>query len=60
MVGVTLNDDGIAARGLLGIFMTQKVLDSLRDVSRDSTKPMKIKQSRNITFGQTAKNVIRS
>ena len=32
-----LNDDGKAASGFLGIFMTQKVLDS-----RDSTKPTKM------------------
>ena len=34
-----LNNDGIAACGILGMFMTLKVLSSLSEVSRDSTKP---------------------
>ena len=37
-----LNDDDIAACGLLGIFMTRKVLGSLAEVSPDSTKPKKM------------------
>ena len=32
----------MAACGVLGIFMTQKVLSSLSEVSRDSTMPTKI------------------
>ena len=34
-----LNDDGMAAYGYLRIFMIQKVLGSLSEVSRDSIKP---------------------
>ena len=42
-----LNDDGMAACGL-GIFMTRKVLDSLSDVLRDSTKStQKIAEQKN-------------
>ena len=37
-----LNDECMSACGFLGIFMTQKVLGSLSEVSRDSTKPTKI------------------
>ena len=37
-----LNDDGMAAFGLLGIFLTQKVPGSLSVVSRDSSEPTKM------------------
>ena len=37
-----LSNDGMAICGFLGIFVAQKVLGSLSDVSRDSTKRMKI------------------
>ena len=37
-----LNDDGMAACGFLGIFMTPKVPGSLSEVSHDSIKPSKI------------------
>ena len=37
-----LNDDSLAACGFLGIFITRKVLGSVSDVSRDSTKPTKM------------------
>ena len=37
-----LNDEGMAACGFLGIFMTWKVVGSLSEVSRDSTKPTKM------------------
>ena len=37
-----LNDDGIDACGLLGLFMTRKVAGSLSEVSRDPTKPVKM------------------
>ena len=37
-----LNGDSMAACGFLGIFTTRKVLDSLSEVSRDSTKPKKM------------------
>ena len=37
-----LNDDGMAACGISGIFMARKVLASLSEVSRNSTKPMKM------------------
>ena len=43
-----LNDDGMAAYGFLGIFMTRNMLGSLSEVSRDSTKPTKmIKEQEN-------------
>ena len=37
-----LNDDGMAACGFFEIFMTRKVQGSLSEVSRESTKPMKM------------------
>ena len=37
-----LNDDGMAACGFLRMFMTRKVVGSLWEVSRDSTKQMKM------------------
>ena len=37
-----LNDDGMAICGFFGIFMTQKVLGILSEVSRNSSKPTKI------------------
>ena len=37
-----LNDDGMAAFGVLGIFMASKVIDSLSKDSRDLTKPTKM------------------
>ena len=44
LIGFTsvLNDDNVAACDFLGISMTRKVLGSLSEVSRDSTKPMKM------------------
>ena len=37
-----LKDDGMATSGFLEIFMTQKMLGSLSEVSCDSTEPTKI------------------
>ena len=37
-----LNDEGMAACGFLGIFITPKVLNSLSEVSSDSTKRMRM------------------
>ena len=38
----TLNDNGMAACGFLGIYIPQNVLGSLPRVSRDSAKPTKM------------------
>ena len=51
-----VNDDAMAACGLLGIFMTQKVPGSLSEVSRNSTKPWNERDRRILGFGQTGKN----
>ena len=37
-----LNDDGVAACGVLRIFMARKAVFSLSAVSRDSAKPTKV------------------
>ena len=37
-----LNDDSMAACGILAIFMTRNKLDSLSEVSCDSNKPKKM------------------
>ena len=44
LIGLTsmLNYDGMTACGFLGIFMTQKVLGLLPEVSRDPTKPARM------------------
>ena len=43
-----LSDNGIAACRVLGIFMTRKMIASLFEVSRGSTKPIKmIKEQEN-------------
>ena len=55
-----LNDDGIAACGFLGIFMIRKVLGSLQEVSRDSTKPTKMITEQENKFWKDCKNVILS
>ena len=60
LIGCTLllSDDSIAAGGVLGIFMTRKVLGSLSDVSRDTAIPTKIIAEQENIFGKTVKNVI--
>ena len=45
-----LNDVCMAACGLLGIFMTRKVLGSRSEYSREGTKPMKMIEEQETNF----------
>ena len=53
-----LNDECTAAYSFLGIIMTQKVLGSISEVSRDSTKPTNMIAEQKNNFWKDRKNVI--
>ena len=52
-----MKDDGMAACGFLGVFMTQKVLGLLSEVSRDSTQPTRMIAEQENDVLKTVKNV---
>ena len=55
-----LNDDAIAVYGFLEIFITRKVLGSLSEVSRDSTKPTKMIAKQENNFWKDCKKRLTS